>query len=287
MPISKLQSFLSSKLQTPVKEIISTGGGCINQTYKITTDINHFFCKVNSASKFPHLFQKEKNGLALIEKQNIIKVPKVIDCGILDDQQILILEWIEEGTKDDQFWKIFGEQLASLHQISSEQFGLDEDNFMGSIPQSNKQHQSWISFFKEERLQPLVKTCISNKLLSLNHEAQFQFFYQRLPQIFNDEKPALVHGDLWSGNFMCNNQGQPALIDPAIYFGHRSVDLGMTTLFGGFDKKFYDAYHYYHPLPINYKEQWKACNLYPLLIHLILFGKTYLAEIQQTLDRFA
>ena len=282
----QLQSFLSAKLKAPVKEVLPVGGGCINQTYKITTATNDFFCKTNSASKFPHLFEKERNGLALIEKQNIRKVPTLIAYDILDDQQILILEWIEEGTKDNQFWKTFGEQLARLHQISSKQFGLDENNFMGSISQSNKQHQNWISFFKEERLQPLVKTCIDNKLFSSKQQSQFEAFYQRLPQIFNDENPTLLHGDLWSGNYMCS-KNQPVLIDPAVYFGHPSVDLAMTTLFGGFDKKFYEAYHYHKPLPANYEEQWEVCNLYPLLIHLILFGKTYLAKIQQTLDRFA
>ena len=286
MPVSKLQSCLSNKLQSAVTEIKTVGGGCINQTYKITTAKEHFFCKVNSASKFPHLFEKETNGLSLIEKQNIIKVPKLIAYDIVDDQQILILEWIEEESKDDQFWKIFGEQLAHLHQISSAQFGLDEDNFMGSIPQSNKQHQKWVTFFKEERLQPLVKQCIDSNLFSSKQQGQFEMFYQRLPQIFSDEKPALVHGDLWSGNYMCNSS-QPVLIDPAVYFGHRAVDLAMTTIFGGFDKKFYDAYHYHNALPANYKEQWEACNLYPLLIHLILFGKTYLPKIQQTLDDFA
>jgi fructosamine-3-kinase len=285
MPFSQIQNFLSGKLQTSIKEIKPMGGGCINQTYKITTADKHFFCKINSASKFPHLFEKERNGLALIEKQNIIKVPKLIAYDILGDQQILILEWIEEGVKDNQFWKTFGEQLASLHQISSERFGLDEDNFMGSIPQNNKQHQNWTSFFIEQRIQPLVKICIDNKLFGLIQQSQFEAFYQRLSQIFNDEKTALVHGDLWSGNYMCS-KNQPVLIDPAVYFGHRSVDLAMTTLFGGFDKNFYEAYHYHHPLPANYIAQWEACNLYPLLIHLILFGKTYLAKIQQTLDHF-
>ena len=286
MPVSKLQNFLSNKLLSAVTEIKPIGGGCINQTYKIITADRHFFCKVNSASKFPHLFEKERNGLALIEKQNIIKVPKLIAYDILDDLQILILEWIEEKSKNDQFWKIFGEQLAYLHQISNEQFGLDEDNFMGSMPQSNKQHKNWISFFKEQRLQPLVKTCMDNNLFSSKHQGQFEMFYQRLPQIFSDEKPALVHGDLWSGNYM-SRSSHPVLIDPAVYFGHPAVDLAMTNLFGGFDKKFYEAYHYHNALPVNYEEQWRASNLYPLLIHLILFGKTYLPKIQQTLDDFA
>lgn len=286
MPLAHLQSFLSQKLQNPVLEIKSVGGGCINQTYKITTADKYFFCKLNSASKFPHLFEKEKNGLELIQKYNVIKTPGIIDSSIIGNEQILTLEWIEEGNRKDEFWKTFGQQLAALHQISTEEFGLKEDNYMGSVPQINRQEKNWVLFFRANRLEPLVKLCVNKNLLQPKHQEQFEILYQRLPQIFDNEKPALIHGDLWSGNYMCDKKGMPVLIDPAVYFGHRSVDLAMTTLFGGFHKSFYQAYHHYFPLPENYREQWNACNLYPLLIHLYLFGKSYLSKIEQTLDQF-
>src|SRR5687768_10906563 len=286
MPERFIQNLLSNKLQSAVKAIKSIGGGCINQTFKITTANDHFFCKVNSASKFPHLFEKEKNGLLTIEKQNIIQTPKIINCFIESDQQLLILEWIEEGAKNNQFWKTFGEQLALLHQVSSEQYGFEEDNYMGSVPQKNSLHHDWISFFIKERLQPLLILCRQKGLLSQKHEDQFESLHQRLSKIFNKEKPALLHGDLWSGNYMCDKKSNPVLIDPAVYYGHRSIDLAMTTLFGGFDKSFYEAYHYHFPLPHNHQEQWKVCNLYPLLIHLFLFGKSYLAQVEQTLNQF-
>ena len=141
MPLAHLQSFLSQKLQNPVLEIKSVGGGCINQTYKITTADKYFFCKLNSASKFPHLFEKEKNGLELIQKHNVIKTPGIIDYSIIGNEQILTLEWIEEGTRNEEFWKTFGQQLAALHQISAEEFGLPEDNYMGSVPQINRQEK--------------------------------------------------------------------------------------------------------------------------------------------------
>lgn len=280
----QLQIFLSAKLKAPVKEILPVGGGCINQTYKITTASQEFFCKINSASKFPHLFLKEQNGINLLAKQRVIRLPKIIEYCVFEDRQILILQWIKEGERNQEFWKSFGEQLAALHQVKSERFGLPEDNYMGSVPQSNKPHNSWIAFFVEERLKPLVKLC--GESLSYSHLKQFDAFYQKLPAIFDNQKPSLLHGDLWNGNFMCNDQNQPVLIDPAVYFGHSAVDLGMTALFGGFDKAFYDAYHYHSPLPANYKDQWKACNLYPLLIHLHLFGKSYLGQIEQTLFDF-
>ena len=110
--------------------------------------------------------------------------------------------------------------------------------------------------------------------------------YRQLPNIFAPESPALQHGDLWSGNFLCDDQSMPVLIDPAIYFGHRSIDLGMTTLFGGFERAFYESYHNSYPLAHNHKEQWEVCNLYPLLIHLNLFGKSYLGDIFRTIQRY-
>jgi fructosamine-3-kinase len=287
MNLSQLQAFLSQKLQTPVIKIQAVGGGCINQTYKIVTANNQFFCKTNSASKFPHLLEKEKKGLELIQKHKHIKTPSIINYSIEADEQVLILEWIEEGSRTNQFWKTFGKELAALHSVSNEFYGLEEDNFMGSVPQSNKQEKRWVSFFIEQRLQPLQKLCIDAQHLTLKHVAQFESLYKYLPAIFNKEKPSLLHGDLWSGNFMCTKESKLVVIDPAVYFGHRSVDLAMTTLFGGFDKSFYEAYHYHFPFPDNYPEQWKVCNLYPLLIHLFLFGRAYLHQVEEVLKKYS
>jgi protein-ribulosamine 3-kinase len=279
-----LQTFLSELLNVGVKQIETIDGGCINETYGVRTSDGDFFCKTNSASKFPHLFEKEKHGLELLAKQKIIRVPNVINCSEKDDQQILILEWIKEGRKTNQFWKTFGKQLAALHLVTSDKFGLEEDNYMGSVTQLNFEQINWTEFFISQRLQPLIKLC--QHYLTLKHFHHFEVLYKRLPEIFNEEKPSLLHGDLWSGNFMCDETQSPVLIDPAVYFGHRSVDLAMTTLFGGFHSLFYESYHYYFPLPDNYKEQWKSCNLYPLLIHLFLFGRSYLSQIEQTLEEF-
>ena len=108
----------------------------------------------------------------------------------------------------------------------------------------------------------------------------------KLPDLLAPEDPVIVHGDLWAGNFICNEKGQPVLIDPAVYFGNRNIDLAMTTLFGGFDKQFYESYHYHLPFPSNHLQQWKIYNLYPLLVHLNLFGKSYLTEIIGTIDAY-
>jgi protein-ribulosamine 3-kinase len=293
MAVTEIKSLIYNKLlqlyglKAGSIEFESVGGGCINETYKISFNERQLFCKVNSATKFPHLFEKEGHGLNLIARQHVIKVPKVIACFEAGGKQALLLEWINEGERTDNFWKRFGEQLAALHQVTNEHFGLDEDNYMGSVVQPNKPTARWTDFFAGQRLQPLVEQCISKGLLSNRHQSLFEDLYKKLLSVFpDDQQPALVHGDLWSGNFMCDEKSEPVLIDTASYFGHPSVDLGMSTLFGGFRNGFYEAYHYHSPFPSNHKEQWEVCNLYPLLIHLILFGSSYLSQIETILHRY-
>jgi protein-ribulosamine 3-kinase len=291
---------ISSSIQTSIRQRLSQlfspvqhldfngiGGGSINETYRVDIGTKTVFCKLNSGSAFPQLFEKEKAGLEIIAKQGIIKTPAVLDCFEEGGTQVLLLEWIAAGERTAAFWKNFGEQLAALHCCSSVLFGLSEDNYMGSVPQRNHQHKTWAAFFAEERLQPTMQCCFDKGLLTKKHLDQFELLQNRLREIFNEEKPSLLHGDLWTGNFMCNEASEPVLIDPAVYYGHRSVDLAMTTLFGGFRPAFYEAYEYHFPLPENYEDQWALCNLYPLLIHLYLFGSSYLSQIERTLDRFS
>jgi protein-ribulosamine 3-kinase len=284
-----VQHILSGHLRIPVPQIqfVPIGGGSINDTYKITINSSKsFFCKINSAKKIPALFVKEKNGLELLAKQHIIKTPSVIACEEQEGYQILILEWIEQGLKPKKFWEIFGVQLATLHQVTNNFFGLDEDNYMGACHQSNFPSNSWVDFFIHLRLGPQIKLAVENNLLEHKHVQQFQNLYKSLPEIFPREKPSLLHGDLWSGNFICDQSSNPVLIDPAVYFGNRHIDLAMTTLFGGFDREFYLAYHHHFPLPENHRQIWDICNLYPLLIHLNLFGRGYLSEILQTIKHY-
>ena len=264
----------------------SVGGGSINETYRVESGDQVFFCKINSAAKFPQLFEKESRGLELLSRHDIIRTPKVHDSFEEGEMQVLILEWIPEGERTGPFWKRFGEQLARVHGIKSAVYGLHDDNYMGSVPQSNSTSSSWSQFFSEQRLGPMVIRCVDKGLLSTRDIKRFEEVSNRLESIFDKSAPSLLHGDLWSGNFMCGAGEIPVLIDPAVYYGHPSVDLAMTTLFGGFDARFYDAYQYHQAFPSNYKEQWSIANLYPLLIHLYLFGSSYLSRIEHTLKKF-
>jgi protein-ribulosamine 3-kinase len=284
-----LNQLLSEKLDLQIStfQFSSVGGGSINDSYQVRINNNiKYFLKLNSIKKYPSLFEKEKNGLEFLGKQKIILTPSVIICDELEDQQILLLDWIEKGLKTEQFWKQFGEQLAKLHQTTNSHFGFSEDNYMGALPQKNKPHQNWNDFFVDCRLEPQIKIAGEKHLLQTKHIAAFENLYSRLTSIFNHDKPSLLHGDLWSGNFMCNEKSEPVLIDPAVYYGDRNMDLAMTTLFGGFDKLFYESYNYHFPFPGNYHDQWEICNLYPLLIHLNLFGEGYLGQIENTLRLF-
>src|SRR5438552_1352896 len=289
-----LKQLLSEKLglQISFLQFHSVSGGSINDTCQVKINNIKFFLKLNSVTKYPGLFEKEKNGLEFLSKQKIIPTALIIALDVVDDQQVLVLEWIEDGLKTEQFWKQFGEQLTALHRQTwsgnngKPLFGFEEHNYMGALPQMNTQKETWIDFFIHCRLQPQIKLAVEEKLIKSNHVTAFENLYSRLISIFNDENSSLLHGDLWSGNFMCNENSQPVLIDPAVYFGHRSMDLAMTTLFGGFDKVFYESYNYYFAFPKNYREQWEICNLYPLLIHLNLFGSDYLSQIESTLRKF-
>jgi fructosamine-3-kinase len=265
------------------------GGGSISETYLITgmpSGEPRCFCKVNDRTRFPGLFRKEADGLRLLGETGIFRVPRILACAESGDHQLLVLEYVDSGSRSPIFWRRFGEQLASLHRITSPAFGLDHPNYMGSLSQDNTPSASWPEFFEHRRLEPQVRMAAARGLLDRTAAKQFANLYRRLPDIFPPEPSALLHGDLWSGNFLTGTDGHPVLIDPAVYYGHRSIDLAMTTLFGGFDPAFYEAYHAHYPLPANCREQWAVANLYPLLIHLNLFGHSYLSNILHTIRGF-
>jgi protein-ribulosamine 3-kinase len=263
------------------------GGGSINAAYQLSTLHNaRWFAKFNHIASFPDLFPGESDGLALLRHNGAIRVPETIACLQGDGYQLLLLEWIDSGLRTPGFWKVFGEQLAALHRQTARIFGLPHDNYMGALPQDNSPSPDWITFFIKRRLEPQLRLATDAGLLDKTVLQHFQGLYARLPDLFPTEPPALLHGDLWSGNFLCDTNSRPVLIDPAVYYGHRSMDLAMTTLFGGFEKPFYEAYNHHYPFPPDHRRQWDICNLYPLLIHLNLFGPSYQSQILNTIRSF-
>jgi len=275
---------LSQKLgkTVQIKSSNAIGGGCINNALKLITSEGPFFLKWNTPHEFPGMFHAEGKGITLLRSTKEIFVPEVI--AVFEDSQytFLILEYIAQGAMKKGFWNNFGHSLAALHRHASNSFGLDHDNYIGSLPQRNKTHNNWIDFFIEERISPQMKmAAITGELGS-----KFQNLFSRLGEIFPEEPPALLHGDLWNGNYMVSKDGDAAIIDPAVYYGHREMDIAMSRLFGGFSQEFYTSYNEAYPMETDWENRIDICNLYPLLVHVNLFGGSYLSQVQSILAKF-
>lgn len=269
-------------------EIIgAVSGGSINNCFKIKFDNAFFFVKVNSSQHFPNMFMAEAEGLKRIGSTNTIKVPQVVAVGNSGEEQFLVLEWIDQEKSDTQLQTKLGHLLAQLHRNTNDAFGLDHQNYMGSLVQTNNYHSSWATFYIQERLLPQVSLADQKGLLTPAILQQFESLYKKLKSFYTEEPPAFVHGDLWSGNYLIDHRQQPILIDPALSFSNREFDIAMTTLFGGFSPSFYDAYNEAFPLQNGWKQRLDLWNLYPLLIHVNLFGQSYLTQVKHILNKFS
>lgn len=279
-------------LRSHLKQEVSMGsfdpasGGCINNSGRLKTSSGDFFIKWNSNEKYPKMFEKEAKGLRLLSSSNCVRVPAVVGTAEANKDALLLLEFIKSEPRQKDFFSVFGKSLAKLHSQSSDKFGLDQDNYIGSLPQSNKQHDDFISFFIDERLEKQNTIAYNDGKISKNDLKKLQALYGKLNEIFPVEKPSLLHGDLWSGNFIEDEKGAFCMIDPAVHFGHREAELSFTKLFGGFDKEFYDSYHSVFPLEAGFDARTDIYNLYPLMVHLNIFGGGYINDVKGVLKRF-
>jgi len=259
-------------------------GGDINETYRLAMSEKDYFIKVNSKEKLP-IFEVEAESLLRLTKTGSFRIPEVYEAGEFEDKSYLLMEYIEH-LEDVSNPEDFAQRLVKLHQNTNDRYGLDFDNYIGVLPQYNAYEENWVDFYIKNRLQYQLnisrqKGIITNEILHL-----FDDLYNKLPDLLVQEKPAFLHGDLWNGNYFYDVQGKAVVFDPAIYFGHREVDLSMMSLFGGFDSKIYAIYNEIYPLESGWKERLKLYQLYPLLVHLNLFGDSYLVPIKQILKDF-
>lgn len=261
-------------------------GGDINDSYHLHCRGADYFLKVNHADPYPAMFKKEASGLMALAKGFSLTVPSVIKYGATLQQQYLLLQWIEKGAPKKDFWESFGLALAAMHKQPQAYFGWIEDNYIGSLPQKNTIHQSWASFYSECRILPLVKILFDTGAYTKPDTNLAESFCQNLNQIFPQEPPSLLHGDLWSGNFMTASSGDAAIYDPSVYCGHREMDIGMTKLFGAFDSRFYIAYNEAYPLEKNWMQRLQLTQLYPLLVHSVLFGGHYVRATKDIIKQF-
>ncbi|MBL0741667.1 fructosamine kinase family protein [Chryseolinea lacunae] len=262
------------------------GGGSINKAGKLGTSAGEFFLKWNEAQKFPGMFEAEVKGLTLLRAPGVIYIPKVVHTGETSSFQYLLLEFITPSARGKKYWEHLGQQLAALHRVTAARFGLDHANYIGSLPQHNTPTTTWVAFYIEQRLTVQVKLACDAHRVDARWTKMFEALYKRLPELLPEELPALLHGDLWSGNLLANAQGAPCLVDPAVYFGHREAELAMTQLFGGFDNEFYEAYHHAYPLQPGFERRVDLYTLYPLLVHVNLFGGSYVGAVENVLRKY-
>lgn len=262
-------------------------GGSINKAYRLETQQGAYFLKLNDGPQAAAMMAADAYGLQLLGRAGPLSVPKVIAQATVQGDSYLLLAFIEEGRATPAFWQAFGEGLAELHRQTASAFGLDRDNFIGSLPQRNHQHQEWADFYREERLRPQVQMALEQGLLWPGAAAQFDCLYAQLPHLCPEEPPALTHGDLWSGNFLVAKDGAPVLIDPAVSYAHREMDLGMSLLFGGFAPAFYEAYEGTYPTAPGFRKRAGIYKLYYLLVHVNLFGRSYTGAVQDIVSKWA
>ena len=285
LPVS-IQQKCEEIIGAEILDVQTLSGGDINQAMRLETREGLFFLKINTNSFSETMFKAEAEGLALLAAAKSIQTPEVQGFGMTLEGGFLLLEHINIGYRPTGFWEKFGAALAQMHRNSAINFGLGSDNFIGSLPQSNCQHETWLDFFINERLQPQLKIAKQNDRLQPADFQDFERLFKRLPELFPIEPPALIHGDLWSGNFLCSADGQPVLIDPSVSYSHREMDLAMTRLFGGFDQPFYRSYEEAWPLAPGFEQRLTIYQLYYLLVHVNLFGGGYVGAVRSILKQF-
>ncbi len=260
------------------------GGGDINDAYELRlSNGDHVFMKSNSASRLS-FFTAEVRGLEAIRSTGKIGTPEALAVGT--DSSVgafLLLKFIESGPRISDYWETFGHELAAMHQVKQEAYGFYEDNFIGATPQKNDSRPTFLEFFRDMRLKPQFD--MADHYFSSGDRKQIEKLLSNMDRYYIEpDHPSLVHGDLWSGNHMTGSDGKAWIIDPAAYVGHPEADLAMTELFGRCPQTFYDAYEEVAPLQPGYEKRRDFYNLYQLLNHLNLFGRSYLSSVRRILN---
>lgn len=302
--------------RTEILESNRVPGGDINHAFRLRLSTGEkFFLKTNSIanSKF---FITEAHGLAALRQPEAIGVPKILGAGTDSQKGIsfLLLEYMESAPSVKNYWEVFGHELAALHKTAPghmeklrtredtqrthrpscffvtdgqplPRYGFWEDNFIGANPQRNLPSASWIDFYRESRLMPQIK--MADHYFDSGMRKKAGYLLEHLDRYLREpEFPSLLHGDLWSGNVLCGNDGKAWILDPAVYIGDFETDLAMTQLFGSFPSAFYSAYREVNPIDKGYDQRRELYHLYHLLNHLNLFGRTYLTSVKRIMDEY-
>ena len=258
-------------------------GGSINKVYHCILNKNEVVVKLNIANKYPEMFDKEIKGLQQLLASKF-KIPQPIANGRYENHDYLILEYIKPGKEIN--WEKFGENLANLHLITNENFGLGYDNYIGSLQQINSFENNWEGFYSNNRLLFLIEKARDLQLFTKYDCDKVEKLCNKLNSLLPKASPSLIHGDLWSGNLMSDLENNPVLIDPAVYYGHPEMDWAMLCLFGNYPKIAFEKYNEIIKLEPGFNERKELHQLYPMLVHLILFGNTYYGSTMNIINKY-
>jgi protein-ribulosamine 3-kinase len=265
-------------------QALALGGGCINKAVKLTDGQRSYFVKLNQAEQL-EMFAAEAAGLSELQTSATLRVPRPLCHGVAQRQAYLVMEYIDMGGMPRDAGAQAGRQLAALHRVSQPAFGWHRANTIGSTVQENTADDDWLTFWRERRL-GFQLTLAARNGYAKELASKGEKLMQRLPALLcHHPRPALLHGDLWSGNMDYDKEGCAVIFDPAVYYGDREADIAMSELFGGFSRQFYAAYREAWPLPPGYEVRKILYNLYHILNHLNLFGGGYLHQARDMIDR--
>lgn len=256
----------------------SVGGGMINESARVEVGGASYFVKWKLSAP-PNLFAAEARGLTLLRATDTFRIPQVIAHAepTGNTPAYLILEWLETPPNVDQrrYAEQFGRALAALHRTTGAAFGLDHDNYIGELPQHNAISYDWAAFYRDQRILVQMEIARHFGYLPPHREKLLDAVMSRIDRILGESRnpPSLLHGDLWMGNFMVAEGSQPALVDPAVYYGDREVEIAFAQMFSGGSGFFLDAYHEAYPLDAGYEYRRPLLQLYPMLVHLNHFGE--------------
>lgn len=282
MPYTIIQE-IADKNNLNLIESKQLSGGDINQVFKLKCSEGDVVVKINDALKYPEMFSAEAKGLKLLKTSDSFKIPEIIDNGRIENVSYLLLEYISSGRSNSNFWEVFGENLASLHKTTQKEFGLTHDNYIGSLPQKNNSCVLASEFYISQRLEPQFKIASENGFQFKN----LHIFFKNISNAIPKESPSLIHGDLWSGNYIISENGEAVLIDPAVAFAPREMDLAMMMLFGGFPNEVFDVYNSIFKIESGWRERISLWQLYYLLVHLNLFGMGYLGKVKSIVSKYS
>lgn len=283
-----LRQALDAQLGATVQDASRVGGGDINRAWRVRLgDGRTLFVKSHDAPP-ARMFACEARGLAWLREAGALRVPEVraVSDGGGEAPAFLALEWIEARAPARDADEAFGRGLAMLHRHGAPSFGLDHDNFIALLPQANAPADDWASFYAERRLAPQLRMATDRGRATRDMRFGLERLFARMRELCGPPAPpARLHGDLWSGNLIHDEHGAPCLVDPAVYGGHREIDLAMMRLFGGFSPRVFAAYAEAHPLSPGHEERIALYQLYPLLVHVNLFGGSYATQVERVLTR--